>query len=204
MTESPHFVLLQKDYYKKRTKQHPHNTGRPSLLHLMALWAIDWLDVQAVFQQDLETLLSVDRPKSMRPIPDHLAKYVEAMRDLDQVQEELEKVVNVEQFVDVDTRERVESQVHRASERKDMVLLGMTWSRHKTKPEKGEELSKAPKALIEALTKAKLVETFEAVGRHPSDTPTGPRLKAVSSIDAPRDKKLSYVSFTFMPFAIFF
>ena len=66
-------------------------------------------------------------------------------------QEELEKVVNVEQFVDVDTRERVESQVHRASERKDMVLLGMTWSRHKTKPEKGEELSKAPKALIEAL-----------------------------------------------------
>ena len=45
----PHYVLLRKEYYQKRTKDADDNE-RQSLCQLMAMWAAEWLRVQSAFQ----------------------------------------------------------------------------------------------------------------------------------------------------------
>ena len=53
MQREPHYVLLRKEYYTDPQA----GGGADALVHLMCLWAVEWLQAQRSFKDDIGALL---------------------------------------------------------------------------------------------------------------------------------------------------
>jgi hypothetical protein len=116
MQREPHYVLLRKDYYTRTTtpigydvkawqsgrpgnfvyvaagmEQQEGTAGggnRPSLIRLMASWAVEWLAVQPAFQEDVQNMLAKQQGNAALK---HMAPYMDMMRELDALEESMDQ-----------------------------------------------------------------------------------------------------------------